>query len=165
VTDEEMLAEQKRIEDEFERAYDAHALFGPVNNDEFLKLAVQIFCTAAFQDEALTGIGQKAARALATRLSGLPDDTKNWRVTFPPLGLEKKNMMTNAQKRSRAIAFDVCRLILAGELTTHAAAQVATKYKKSTQKVIGDYYKYRGQLVGMLRSQNPDNPNLSKLDD
>jgi len=165
VTDDEMLAEQKRIEQEFERAYDAHSLFGPVNSDEFLSMATQIFCAAAFQDEAITGVGQKAARALAMRLSGFPDDVKNWRVTFLPMGLQKDQMATKAQKKSRAIALDVCRLILAGDLTTHATATVAAKRKVSPQKVTGDYYKYRGQFVDILRSQNPDNPNLSKLED
>ncbi|MBW9108118.1 hypothetical protein [Paraburkholderia phenoliruptrix] len=165
MTDEEMLAEQKRIEREFERAYDAHPLFGPVNDDEFLNLATQIFFAAAFQDEPIAGVAQKAARALATRLSGFPDDTKNWRVTFPPMGLRKEQMLTKAQKKSRAIAFEVCRLILAGELMTHATATVATKRKVSPQKVTGDYYKYRGLFVDLHRSSNPDDTNVSKLED
>ncbi|MBB5506703.1 hypothetical protein [Paraburkholderia atlantica] len=164
MTDNDVQAEIERREEEFERIFDAHEPFGPLNDDEFLKQAIQIFCVSAFKDEPIIGVAQKAARALAIRLLQPPDDEKNWRVTLPCPDEKKETMLTEKQKKSRSIAFEVCSLILAGEKMTHAAAQVAARRHVSTQKVNGDYYEYRRDFAAVRRLTNPGD-DLSKFED
>ncbi|CAG4925739.1 hypothetical protein [Paraburkholderia saeva] len=164
MTEFEFAAEKKRREKEFERRYDEHGLCGPLDDDEFLKLAIDVFIGGAFATTEPLSIEQKAARSIAMRFLQVPDDEKNWRVTFPVTNWDKDQILTPKQRQSRARGFEICERVRRGEMVTHAMTQVAAARLISYDTAKKSYYENVDMFVAMLRLYRPDDPGIGNFE-
>lgn len=135
-------SEYRALVERFEAAYDASHLGGPYRDEAFIADAIVVFCLGAFHSTENTPQA-KAAKSIASRLMGLPELSKEWRVTFPYVWSKKEDALSEAEKKRRSIGYDVWRRVEAGEKVTHAAAKVAVEQHKSTQKILADYYEWK----------------------
>lgn len=120
----------------FQEAHDAGT---SIRNEAYIADAIMVFCIEAMAQDADT-LQAKSARVIASRLMGLPDDEKEWLVTFPYVWMKKDATLTKSEKKRRTIGFAVAKLVAQGSKVTHAIAKVATDFNFSPQKVTADYY-------------------------
>lgn len=129
----------------FLRLYDSHPIHGPINDTEFIRDAVMVFSLGALREPdelVFLDAYKKAARVIANELMRVPD-RKTGLISFPSVFFDKDKMLTPAEMKRRAIAFDVWKMVNEGAPVTHAIARVATDKNFSPQKISKDYYDWK----------------------
>lgn len=130
----------------FLRLYEAHPIFGPINDDDYIRDAVMIFSLGAIREPEVPiflDAYKKSIRVIANELMRVPD-RKTGKISFPSVFFDKDKMLTPAEMKRRAIAFDVWQLVIKeGVPVTHAIARVASERHYSSQKVTKDYYSWK----------------------
>lgn len=125
------------------------------DDEEFLKNAIRIFCIETFR---AAGSGQmthgtKAALVIAQRLMRVPDLRKTFGTSFPSAFFDKAKMRTPAEKRRRAIAFEILTdLEKEGGTLAAAIERVANKRNVSVEKARQSYYENK-LLIQLFHDQ------------
>ena len=145
----------ERILSDFESDFDKNNY--SYRDDEFMKLAIQVFCIETLKEipeESRKSIQQKAALSVIQRLMAIPELKKEWLVTFPYPWMDKEKSLSEKEIKRRKIGFRVWKLIEDGAKVTHAIAKVAADIGVSAQKVAKDYYDHKLHHEKQKKLQN-----------